>query len=256
MRLPFGGFFLRYNQHNGNTIIIMKAVILAAGKGTRLGALTERVPKPMILLNGTPLLAHIIGELPDAVDEVIFVIGYRGEQIKEYFGNRWNGRRIVYVDGSDLTGTGGALFKAREALPPGEKFLVMNGDDFLPASDILALLAQPLAMGVFEGQPERSDHFTAARDAEGNLKGFHRPAPEELARGIAIATGAFTLDDRIFGYDPVPLKPGEFSLPFTVAALACDAPIRTVPMSGWRTITYPEDVPKMEDYLASYRRGR
>ena len=59
----------------------MQAVILAAGRGVRMGKLTENTPKPMLSLFGKPMLEWKLEMLPRVIDEVIFVIGYYGSQI-------------------------------------------------------------------------------------------------------------------------------------------------------------------------------
>ena len=66
----------------------MKAVILAAGEGNRLKPITSTRPKPMIPLVGKPLLEHTILGLKNAgIDEILLIVGYKKEVIKEYFGN-------------------------------------------------------------------------------------------------------------------------------------------------------------------------
>ncbi len=227
----------------------MKAIILAAGKGSRLGVLTADAPKPMIEIGGQPLLAHLIGFLPAIVDEVILAVGYHGEQVKKYFGERYGGRKISYVDASDLTGTAGALFKAREMAVG--RFLVLNGDDIFHPDDIENLIAYPLAMGVFEGAPVRPGYVHIDIDEGGNLKAFRKPGHEEVVSGMRGGAGAFVLNEEIFRYEPVPLSSGEYSLPHTVLKFAKDHQVAIVPMPSWRGITYPEDVSKMADYLAS-----
>jgi NDP-sugar pyrophosphorylase family protein len=234
----------------------MKAVILAAGKGTRLGALTEHVPKSMIPIGGVPLLAHIMKALPDVVDEVVLVIGYCGEVIQNYFGNKYEGRQIMYVDGSDLTGTAGALFKAKNMLGDESRFLVLNGDDLFSKEDLSKLITFPRAWGVFEGVPNHDAYFHVELDSIGMIRGFRRPTSEELIRGMRISTGAFVLDSSIFAWSLVPLKEREFSLPHTVLAHVAEMPIVAVPIPSWRTITHPGDVQRLEEYLASSARSR
>ena len=75
----------------------MQCVILAAGKGERMRPLTNDRPKPLVLVLGRPLLEHIIEALPAAIDEIILVVGYRGEQIQKHFGTEYGGRRVHYV---------------------------------------------------------------------------------------------------------------------------------------------------------------
>lgn len=91
------------------------AVILAAGKGTRLGALTAHHPKPMIRIAGHPVLEHIIERMRSAdIADLIVVIGYLGEQISAYFGDGSNCNvRIRYVEQGEAHGTGAAVLAAR-----------------------------------------------------------------------------------------------------------------------------------------------
>ena len=66
----------------------MKTVILAGGKGLDLYPLTETRPKPMITLLGKPILQYLIEELQQiGLNDIVIVVGYKGEQIKEYFKN-------------------------------------------------------------------------------------------------------------------------------------------------------------------------
>ena len=66
----------------------MKAVILAAGKGTRMGGLTDEMPKPMLQMEGRPILEHIISGVREAgVLEFCIITGWKAEVIEEYFGD-------------------------------------------------------------------------------------------------------------------------------------------------------------------------
>ncbi|MEJ2277755.1 MAG: nucleotidyltransferase family protein [Candidatus Lokiarchaeota archaeon] len=89
----------------------MKAIILAAGKGTRLRPLTNKYQKTMVPVHGKPLIEYIIeGLIYAGFKEIIIVVGYQKEQIKQYFndGKKWN-IEISYVEQKKLNGTGGAL---------------------------------------------------------------------------------------------------------------------------------------------------
>ena len=75
----------------------MNALILAAGDGTRLFPLTKDKPKVMIKIYGIPILERSLHALKNAgVKRVIIVIGYKGEVIEKYFGNKWRGMEIIY----------------------------------------------------------------------------------------------------------------------------------------------------------------
>src|SRR5689334_14110650 len=94
----------------------MKAVILAAGKGTRMRELTNELPKPMLKVQGKPILEHIVkGILAAGVKEIFIVTGFRADVIENYFGNgeKWNAK-IVYGRQVIQDGTGKAPELAKE----------------------------------------------------------------------------------------------------------------------------------------------
>jgi NDP-sugar pyrophosphorylase family protein len=110
----------------------MQVAILAGGLGTRLGALTRSIPKPMMPVAGAPYLEHQLRLLARrGFRDVLVLTGYLGEQIEAYFGNgsRLN-LRMRYSRETQPLGTGGALRQARPLLD--ERFLLMYGDSFLP----------------------------------------------------------------------------------------------------------------------------
>ena len=76
----------------------MKAIIIAAGRGKRMQSLTSTAPKPMLLVAGKPLIEHIISSLPDQVDELFIIIGYLGDQIKNFCGDNFYGRSVTYIE--------------------------------------------------------------------------------------------------------------------------------------------------------------
>src|SRR5689334_3451 len=107
----------------------MKAVILAAGKGTRMKELTNEVPKPMLKVQGRPILEHILtGILSAGVKEVFIVTGFRAEVIEEYFGDgaKWNAR-IAYGRQLVQDGTGKAPELAKEFIGD-SPFILTYGD--------------------------------------------------------------------------------------------------------------------------------
>lgn len=107
----------------------MRAVILAAGKGTRMGALTKSVPKPMIPVNGKPVVEHIIRRMiAGGVTDFVLVTKYLAEQVVDYFGDGSRfGARIEYVDQIDKYGTGAAFLSARD-LSHGEPVMMTYAD--------------------------------------------------------------------------------------------------------------------------------
>ena len=103
-------------------------VIMAGGLGTRLYPLTKETPKPMLLVNGKPILERIIEKLISQGFQNFYIsINYLGEQIKDYFkdGSKWD-ISIKYIEETKRLGTAGALYQLKEVI--NEPFIVMNGD--------------------------------------------------------------------------------------------------------------------------------
>ena len=107
----------------------MKAVILAAGKGTRMKNLTQEIPKPMLAVEGRPILEHILEGLQAAgIRDVFLVTGWHAEVIEKHFGDGHRlGLRIAYGRQTVQDGTGKAPEVAREFVGR-DPFLLTYGD--------------------------------------------------------------------------------------------------------------------------------
>jgi dTDP-glucose pyrophosphorylase len=129
----------------------MKAVILAAGKGTRMKELTQALPKPMLRVQGRPILEHILAGLRAAgLRECCIVTGWRGDTIREHFrdGARL-GLRLCYVEQTVQDGTGKAPELAREFVGA-ESFLLSYGD-ILVKPETYGQMLRRWAEGPFSG---------------------------------------------------------------------------------------------------------
>ena len=118
---------------------MLKAVILAGGRGIRLKPLTDTIPKPMIEIKGKPFLQYQVELLREnGISEMLLCVGYLREKIMSYFGNgsKFN-VRVEYSTERDFLGTGGALKIAEELLPA--NFVMLYGDSYLPI-DYMELL--------------------------------------------------------------------------------------------------------------------
>ena len=110
----------------------MKAIILAAGEGTRLRPITHYVPKPMLPFFGKPFLAYTLENLSGLVDSVVLVVNYKKKQIVDYFGNSYASLPLEYVEQQHLKGTAAALLAARHSVEG--RFLVIQGDVYASRS--------------------------------------------------------------------------------------------------------------------------
>jgi bifunctional UDP-N-acetylglucosamine pyrophosphorylase/glucosamine-1-phosphate N-acetyltransferase len=109
----------------------MKAVILTAGEGTRLKPITSTCPKPMIPIAGKPLIEHTILALKSVgIEEILLIVGYKEDMIKEYFGNGQDifNIKIEYITQDEYLGTAHATGYAKDFINDGKSFLMMNGD--------------------------------------------------------------------------------------------------------------------------------
>ena len=108
---------------------LKKAVILAGGIGSRLRPLTDHTPKPLLPIQGKPILQQIIENLKHyGIDEITLAIGYKADQIKDYFKDGSQlGVKISYAIEDTPLGTGGAIKAASEEF--NEPFVALNGDN-------------------------------------------------------------------------------------------------------------------------------
>jgi D-glycero-alpha-D-manno-heptose 1-phosphate guanylyltransferase len=117
---------------------VVEAIILAGGLGTRLYPLTLDCPKPMVKVNNRPFLEYILDYLySHNITKVILSVGYKNEQIMNYFGHSYNNMSIVYSYEDKPLGTGGAIKKALMHTES-QRVFVLNGDTFFNI-DLLTL---------------------------------------------------------------------------------------------------------------------
>ena len=111
---------------------MLKAVILAGGRGERLKPLTDNLPKPMIEINGRPFLEYQLRLLKqNKISEILLCVGYLKDTISAYFADgRKFGLRIEYSAEEGFLGTAGALKAAARLLP--QEFILLYGDSYLP----------------------------------------------------------------------------------------------------------------------------
>lgn len=220
----------------------MQAVILAAGRGTRMGELTAHRPKPMLEIAGKNLIEHKLDILPPDVDEVIIIVGYLREVIQDYFKDSFGGRKIRYAIQENIVGgTADALWQAKDMLH--DRFIVMMGDDLYSAGDVQACMTVPDWALLTQDINETRSAGAVITDKTGEILSIQEG---EHSGTWKACTNLFVLDTRIFGFQPVPKAPGslELGLPQTViwAAKAAGISLRAVPATHWIQITAPEDL--------------
>lgn len=117
----------------------MKAIILAAGRGTRLQPLTDSIPKPMIQICGKPILEYLVESLYLEVSEIILIVKYKEEIIKNYFWDNYKGTKVSYITQWEEKWTAWAL----KWLDLDDQVLILNWDSIFDKNDITNLINSP-----------------------------------------------------------------------------------------------------------------
>lgn len=206
--------------------------------------LTNDTPKPMLCVLGKPLLEHHISFLPKEIDEVIFIIGYLGDQIRSYFGNEWQGRKISYVEQKELNGTAGAIHLAKDMVRG--KFLVTMGDDLYHPSDLEKLSRHPIALLGYHTTNAASFGIVTV-DAKNRLLGVVE-RPHGFTEGL-VNTGAYVLNADFFKYGPVKITETEYGLPQTLVVMSRDIPVTVEVTTRWQPVGNPDDIAFAEQFL-------
>lgn len=224
----------------------MKAVILAAGEGKRLRPLTDHIPKPMVRVGDTPILEYTLSILPEEIDEVILVVGYRQNVIREYFGDSFGDRKLVYVEQPELKGTGDALLRAKPFLN-NESFLLIHADDLYHPEDLAACIGGTARVLVKESEhPERFG--VCVVDDDGRILDILEKRENPPSNLVNI--GAYFLTNTIFSIPLIPSPTGkEYYLAEQIGAMAQKEPVYVIRARFWHPIGYPEDILQAEEFL-------
>jgi bifunctional UDP-N-acetylglucosamine pyrophosphorylase/glucosamine-1-phosphate N-acetyltransferase len=212
-----------------------------------MGALTEDIPKPMLPIRGIPKLEYTLRALPIEVTEVVFVVGYLGEKIREHFGKSWSGKRILYAEQEKLNGSGGALHLVRKLVRG--RFLVIMGDDLYLKQDLERLMRHDLA--VLACRVEDSSQFGVLKtDEAGKLVSIiERPHDPSLK---LVNTGAYMLSENFFEYPLVSISETEYGLPQTLVMMRDKHDIAVEETKIWFPIGNPEALSEAQRVIGKF----
>jgi len=186
----------------------MKAVILAAGKGTRMGELTENLPKPMLDVEGKPVLEHIVEGLRDeaGIRDFFIITGWCGNVIRDYFGHgdRWK-VNVSYGEQVVQDGTGKAPELAKDWVGQ-DRFLLTYGDILLrPPTDYKLLVDAFKEDGVIAVKKVKDEELSKGGAVVLDKAGFMIDLVEKGGSGQVPANayynaGIYLLTPHIFDY--------------------------------------------------------
>jgi mannose-1-phosphate guanylyltransferase/mannose-1-phosphate guanylyltransferase/phosphomannomutase len=179
----------------------MKAMVLAAGLGTRLKPLTFEIPKPMVPVLDRPVMAHILGLLErQGFDQVVSNLHYFPDAIRGYFGDR-----VEYRYEEELLGTAGGVRNVADFF--GDDPVVVVSGDALSDLDLNALVERHRAAGgiatlTVKKVPDTREYGVVIHDAEGRIQGFQeKPDPAEALSDLGNC-GIYCFSPEIFDYFP------------------------------------------------------
>ncbi|HEX8743115.1 MAG TPA: NDP-sugar synthase [Thermoleophilaceae bacterium] len=179
----------------------MKAMVLAAGLGTRLRPITYEIPKPMVPVLDRPVMAHILGHLErQGFDEVIANLHYFPDAVRGYFGDR-----VEYRYEEELLGTAGGVRNVADFF--GDDPVVVISGDALTDVDLNALVERHRASGgiatlTVKHVEETEEYGVVIHDSDGRIQGFQEKPPTSEALSHLGNCGIYCFSPEIFEYFP------------------------------------------------------
>ena len=225
---------------------IKQCLILAAGNGTRLRAISGNLPKPLVEFQGRPILDHVIrGAQQAGIEEFVIVLGYRGDLIRSWFENRWMGQaRFTWVENPDYHKSNGvSALKARRALSG--DFLLLMADHVFEPKTARMMVRQHLAPGeAILGVDSNIDNIFDMDDATKVLRNEDRiiDIGKDIQVYDAIDTGMFLCSPVLFHDLDAASKDGNCSLSDGMRLLARSGRLRALDIGDapWHDLDTPE----------------
>ena len=239
----------------------MRAMVLCAGYGTRLGDLTKEIPKPMLPLQGHPILAYILTHLQThGFDQVAINLHFHPEIIKNYFADGAKFKTsLTYVHEEKLLGTAGGIKNMESFLQQGDPFLVQYGD-VVTDQDFTAMLKfhrERKALATLLLHQRAKSNSVVTLDDQHRIVGFLERPSDEARQGVVsnwVNSGICLCQPEIFESIP--------------AGVACDLPRDIFPklistgriygflLSGYRcAIDSPQRLAEAQSSIAEKRCG-
>lgn len=225
----------------GEKFGVKEALILAAGKGERLGELTQNTPKALVPIAGVPLLHRILRLLKETgVTEAHVVVGYKGNRIREKIGENFEGLRVRYIENSNWEkGNLYSLLAAKEYVK--NDFLLLMSDHIFDARVVEHLAnheaKQSLTLVVDRREPIPGD--TKVLETDGKIVNIGK----NIEVSNCVDTGLFLCSTGVFRHAEAAAKEGNGELADCVRFAAADGDAGVF------------DVTEIPSYVAKMRRN-
>lgn len=248
---------------------VTTAVLLAAGRGKRLGDLTTNTPKPLLDIAGSPLISHIVDAFVGAgLANFVVVTGYLSNQIEQWaktYSRENPGIKIATVRQRELNGTGGAIMEAKARLAGELRFVFGWGDILMDRANYPRF--------IHHARVDEYDLLLAVNRVRDPFRGAavyvsKEMRVERLDEKPAVGTaktewnnaGLFATGPMIFDYvAKLEASPrGELEIPTAIAKMiASGRVVRAVDMRGfWSDVGTPEDLEKARSWFKPKRKSR
>ncbi len=228
----------------------MQAVILAAGEGTRMRPLTFTRPKVMLPIANRPILEHLFFSLKEAgIENVVLVVGYRDETIRDHFGKTWDGMEIEYANQRRQLGTADALRSASHLLE--DEFLMMNGDAIVSSFDVERIVSKKgFALAVKE--VPNPEEFGVVECEGGVVKNIVEKPEKPKSNLINAGIYRFTKDILEFVERTPQSIRGEYEITTSIKmAIESGIEFEAVEIDEWIDIGFPWDLLRANSFFLS-----
>ena len=215
----------------------MHAVILAAGRGSRMRPLSLVTPKPMLPVGDRPLVAHVADAAVEAgADELVFVVGDRDGHLAQYFGDSYRDRPVTYALQETPAGTADAVRCAMDAVDG--RFAVLNGDNLFEPSAVARLFRQEAAVLAHRVDDPRE---YGVLTTDGSRVTGVVEKPDDPSTDLANA-GAYVFPAAMRDAFDVPRSSrGEHEITDAVERLIAEHDVAAVETDRWLDVARPTD---------------
>jgi bifunctional UDP-N-acetylglucosamine pyrophosphorylase/glucosamine-1-phosphate N-acetyltransferase len=230
----------------------MQAVVLSAGTGTRMRPLTDTIPKPMLPVAERPICGHVAHDAVAAgADELVFVVGYEAETVRDYFGAEYKGVPVSYVEQEQRRGTADALRVARETLDG--DFAVLNGDNLYDADSLRELFASGPAVGAT--RVAEPSNYGVLDVADGVVTGIVEKPEDPPSSLVNAGAYVFPAETREW-LDVAESDRGEYEITDVLARVIRERAVTPVEFDHWLDVGRPWELLEANEWKLAEQETR